>query len=143
MRGSIPGKFGEVVRWPTKLSVAIDEYGKARFRRYKIGMLVSQKARQDAKRTGKDYKTLYNQYIKESMEHASFTRDGKLTWAEEAEVTKRSFGDMQKDLEKVLGTDLNPYETVKEYALREMFQQKLTGLPETIVTGKLCLFSPC
>ena len=141
VRGSIPGRVGEFIRWPTKLSVAIDEYGKARFRRYKIGMMVSQKARKDATgangKLNKDkYKELHDRYMKESMEHVSFDREGKLTWSEEAEMAKRSFGDMQKDLEKVFGANLNPYETVKEYALREMFQQKLTGIPKTVADAR-------
>lgn len=141
VRGSIPGRAGEVIRWPTKLSVAIDEYGKARFRRYKIGMMVSQKARKDAtgangKVNKKKYKELYDRYVKESMEHVSFTANGKVTWSQEAEMAKRSFGDMQRDLEKVFGADIMPYDTVKEYALREMFQQKLTGIPKSVADAR-------
>jgi hypothetical protein len=134
VRGTIPGPAGEVIRWPTKLSVAIDEYGKARFRRYKIGMMASQKARADAARGKGDYKTLRDKYTRQSMEHITVDDKGNLTWPELAETVKKNFGRLQEDVNTtfVKTAQFNPYETVKEYALREMFQQKLTGLPKGV-----------
>ena len=133
MRGAIPGLAGEIVRVPTKISVAIDEYGKARFRRYKIAMLASRKARQDAGKDTTKYKELYEKYLKQSMEHVEFDEAtvGK-TWKDQAEAVKTSFYRMEEDLNKVFGEEISPYKTVKEYALREMFQQRLTGLPKKI-----------
>lgn len=133
VRGSIPGPVGDVIRWPTRLSVAIDEYGKARFRRYKIGMMASQKARADAKAGKGDYKTLRDQYTRESMEHVTVdTKSGELKGAVLAEEVKRNFGRLEQDINKTFDDQFQPYQTVKEYALREMFQQKLTGLPKGV-----------
>ena len=133
MRGAIPGAVGNVVRMPTKLSVAIDEYGKARFRRYKIAMLASQKARKVAGKNNAKYRELYDKYLKASMEHVEFDDATlKLPAGERVEAVKNSFVKMQEDLDAVFGADVSPYQTVKEYALREMFQQRLTGFPKWV-----------
>ena len=133
MRGAIPGQAGEFVRIPTKLSVAIDEYGKARFRRYKLAMLASQKARQEAGNDNVKYKKLYDQYLQASMQHMQFGDDVKnLNPKLRTEAVKDSFAKMSDDLDAVFGKGLMPYKTVKEYALREMFQQRLTGFPKWV-----------
>jgi hypothetical protein len=134
MRGAIPDWLGgKYIRMPTKLSVAIDEYGKARFRRYKIAMLASRKAREEAGQNSKKYEELYNKYMKQSMEHVKFGDDvRKLPEEAQAEAVKQSFYKMEEDLNRVFGEDILPYKTVKEYALREMFQQRLTGVPKKV-----------
>jgi hypothetical protein len=136
VRGAIPARFGgNIIRMPTRLSVAIDEYGKARFRRYKIAMLASQKARSESKGNAKKYKELYDQYMTDSMEHIKIDDDfaGKPDADMlRAEAVKRSFGKLQQDLDKVFGADVTAYKTVKEYALREMFQQRLTGSVQAV-----------
>lgn len=136
VRGAIPARFGgNIVRMPTRLSVAIDEYGKARFRRYKIAMLASQKARTESKGNAQKYKELYDKYLQDSMEHTKIDDDfaGQPDAdMRRAEAVKKSFGKLQQDLDKVFGEDLKAYTTVKEYALREMFQQRLTGSVQAV-----------
>jgi hypothetical protein len=131
VRGAIRGTKGEIIRMPTKLSVAIDEYGKARFRRYKIAMLASQKARRDANGNSAKERELYDTYMKQSMEHVAES-DAGVKGDVQAEKVKASFAKLEQDLDKVFGAELQPYNTVKEYALREMFQQRLTGLPQYV-----------
>ena len=156
VRASIPGKGGEIIRWPTKLSVALDEYGKARFRRYKIGMMASEKARADVAKGKGDYKTLRDKYNKEALQHIVVdSKNNKFLPVEEVEAVKKNFAKIQADLNKTFNSkeskefdaSYQPYETVKEYALREMFQQKLVGMPKAVSDLKnkhpsLALFVP-
>lgn len=53
MRKAIDGTKGEIIRIPTRLTVALDEYGKARFRRMKLMQMASEKARKEATVNGK------------------------------------------------------------------------------------------
>jgi len=117
IRKSIPGKGGEVVRIPTKLTVAIDEYGKARFRRQKVAQMASIKARQEAKGDAIRYRELFE------------------TYKREASVITNDFGEMQKRMGKVFGdseNDMLPYTTIREFALDNTFQSRLYGIPAQI-----------
>ena len=123
--GHIPKKYGgDYVRWPTRATVAIDEYGKARFRRQKIAQMASIKAREDA--TGPDgvvdkalQRKLSKQYRKESLK---IVDEGKAQDADEA------FASMRQELGRVLGQDESAWVPVKDFALRQTFQSPLFGL---------------
>ncbi len=117
IRKTIPGSGGEAVRIPTKLTVAIDEYGKARFRRQKVAQMASQKARQEAGADDIRYRELFESYKRE------------------ASVITNDFGEMQKTMGRVFGTDESdwlPYTTVREFALDNTFQSRLYGIPAQI-----------
>jgi hypothetical protein len=117
VRKAIPGQGGEMVRIPTKLTVAIDEYGKARFRRQKVAQMAAIKARQEAGSDDVRYRELLDSYKKE------------------ASVITNDFGDMQRRLGKMFGKnedDFLPYTTVREFALDNTFQSRLYGLPANI-----------
>jgi len=117
VRKAIPGKGGEMVRIPTKLTVAIDEYGKARFRRQKVAQMAAIKARQEAGSDDVRYRELLDSYKKE------------------ASVITNDFGEMERTLGKMFGKDENdflPYTTVREFALDNTFQSRLYGLPANI-----------
>lgn len=117
IRKTIPGKGGDLVRFPTKLTVAIDEYGKARFRRQKVAQLASIKARQEAGNDDIRYRELFESYKRE------------------ASVVTNDFGEMERRLGRVFGTgesDWLPYTTVREFALDNTFQSRLYGIPAQI-----------
>ena len=117
IRKTIPGSGGEAIRIPTKLTVAIDEYGKARFRRQKVAQMASQKARQEAGADDIRYRELFESYKRE------------------ASVITNDFGEMERRLGKVFGTDESdwlPYTTVREFALDNTFQSRLYGIPAQI-----------
>lgn len=122
IRGAIPAEYGgNVIRWPTRLTVAIDEYGKARFRRQKIAQMASVKARQDSKKGLGSYRDLYNKYRKDAL---SVVDEGK------AQEMEDVFGQMKMDIGRVFGNDpdtLVPYKSIKEFALRQTFQSPLLG----------------
>lgn len=125
IRKAIPGKGGELLRIPTKLTVAIDEYGKARFRRQKVAQLASLKARQEAMEGGQ----LNQQRYIELFE----------LYKREASVVTNDFTDMQRRLGKVFGQnedDMLPYTTVREFTLDNTFQSRLYGLPAQILKLK-------
>jgi hypothetical protein len=120
MRNVFDGPITQYINVPTKVTVAIDEFGKSLFRTYKIGQMASKKARQEAKAGKGDYEELYQSYMKKFMDDSA-KGDAK-------EVLRKLEGEMGKAFG--LGPqDIQPFESVKEYALREMFQERLTGLP--------------
>ena len=122
IRGSIPAEYGgNIIRWPTRAAVAIDEYGKARFRRQKIAQMASVKAREDSAKGLGNYRELYNKYRKDAL---STVDAGKAMEMEDV------FGALKTDIGKVFGQaddDLAPYKTIKEFALRQTFQSPLLG----------------
>lgn len=122
IRGAIPAEYGgNIIRWPTRAAVAIDEYGKARFRRQKIAQMASVKAREDSAKGMGSYRELYDKYRKESL---SVVDEGKALEIEEV------FGRLKTDIGKVFGQDVEdftPYKSIKEFALRQTFQSPLLG----------------
>ena len=120
--GHIPSKFGgKIIRWPTRATVAIDEYGKARFRRQKIAQMASVKAREDEAKGLGSYRDLYNQYRKDSLRSVDEVK---------ADEIEEVFGRMKMDIGKVFGQsddDMTPYGSIKEFALRQTFQSPLFG----------------
>jgi len=117
-----------VINVPTKVSVAVDEYGKARFRRMKIAEMAARKARKEANEGKGRYADLYKQYQKESLE-------GVDPEGVRYKDIQKSFSQLESNLAKVFGTDesdMLPYETVKEFALDNTFQSRLHGSVDKI-----------
>lgn len=125
MRNSFTGKLSKF-RWinvPTKATVAIDEFGKSLFRMYKIGRLASEKASKQVAEKGGDYQAIRDQLMKDTLKGIE---TGNAT---------ESLRQLQKNTGKVFGMgegDFMPYTSVKEYAQREMFQERLTGIPASV-----------
>lgn len=111
MTNKIKGPLGEIIRVPTKVTVGIDEYFKARLRKQQIFALASQKASKDAAEGLGSYSELYNKYRKAAY-------SDPLQW--------------QKSVEKVFGEDDN-FATavfdVRNFAKVNTFQQRLSGVP--------------
>ena len=66
MTHAIGGKTGEIVRLPTKLTVGIDEYFKARLRSQRMMNYLSKKASLDEEKGLGSYDDLYQKYKKEN-----------------------------------------------------------------------------
>ena len=120
--GHIPAEYGgKIIRIPTRATVAIDEYGKARFRRQKIAQMASVKAREDSANGLGNYRELYDQYRKQAL---SVVDEGQAKEIEEV------FGRLKTDIGKIFGqsdADLTPYASIKDFALRQTFQSPLFG----------------
>lgn len=125
IRSSIPAQYGgNIIRWPTRLTVAIDEYGKARFRRQKIAQMASVKARKDAEAGKGNYRTLYNQYRKDAL---------KVVDEAKGEEIEEVFGRLKADTGRIFGQgedSMLPYKDIKDFALRQTFQSALVGWPK-------------
>ena len=120
MRNVFTGPLTKYINVPTKVTVAIDEFGKSLFRTYKLGQMASKKARAEAAAGKGEYEELYQGYMKSFMQDA-YKGDAK-------QVLRK----LEADMGKAFGLgpdDIKPFDSVKEYALREMFQERLTGLP--------------
>ena len=119
VRNAIRGKTGEYIRFPTKVTVALDEYGKARFRRMKIAQMASIKAREDAAKGLGNYRDLYNKYRKDAL--------GGLQTDNPA---REELLALEKRVGKVFGAneaDLKPFSDIKEFTLQNTFQSPLVG----------------
>lgn len=116
MTKSIPGPLGEIVRFPSRLTVAIDEYFKARLRKQALFSLASQKAQADAEKGLGDYTTLYNQYSQQAFDPKNPGR-----WAENA---YRVFGGDDNFATAIFD--------VRNFAKVQTFQERLTGLPAAV-----------
>jgi len=157
IRKTIPaGKGGDIVRIPTKLTVGIDEYGKARFRRQKLAQMASVRAREQAKGDAKKYKELYEGYravlgVTNEAEQRIVNRVAKQLQREldEGSIDAKDAGKRKQDLTeaakgweqrqklygKVFGqneNDWTPYNLVREFTLDNTFQSRLYGIPAQI-----------
>jgi hypothetical protein len=124
VRNAIRGPAGRFIRIPTRLTVGIDEYGKARFRRMKIAQLASIKAREDAAAGKGTYDELFKKYQKESL--------GDLNTKNPA---REELLELEKRLGKVFGQsedDFMPYQEVKDFTLMNTFQSPLVGIPKEL-----------
>lgn len=122
MRNVFTGKW-RYLNIPTQATVAIDELGKSFFRTYQIGKLASAQARKNAKAGKGTYGAEYDRIMKQALDG---TMEGDSTT-----VLQR----MQQNLGEVFGkgkADVLPYQSVKEFAQRQMFQERLTGAPATV-----------
>lgn len=106
MTQAIPTKFGgRIIRVPTRLTVAIDEYFKARLRSQKALALISEKASLDAEKGIGSYSDLYKQY--------------KRVWSE---------GDSESyanNLRQIFGDESTAIFDVRNYARDNTFQTQL------------------
>jgi len=117
---AIPGKAGEWIRFPTRLTIGIDEYFKARLRNQKTMAFLSRKASMDEAAGKGSYDELFNQYKKKAF-------DPNMTPEERMDYTSR--------LENIFG-DSQAFDTaifdIRNYATDGTFQTKLTGGMEAI-----------
>lgn len=112
MTNSIPGRAGKIVRLPTTLTVAIDEYFKARMRSQKMMGLLARKASMDEAAGKGDFEALYDQYKKQVFR---------------SETHEDVYSNMDR-FENVIGKDIaTAIYDVKNYAVDGTFQAKLTG----------------
>tara|TARA_R110000737_G_scaffold28052_2_gene46586 strand:+ start:2804 stop:4942 length:2139 start_codon:yes stop_codon:yes gene_type:complete len=129
---SIPGPLGDVIRIPTRLTVGIDEYFKARLRSQKTMALVSRKASADEEKGLGTYDELFNKYKKEAFYDmkappANLDSKGIADWNIQ-ETQKRA--DYVGRLKTVFGNDedfATAIYDVRNYATDGTFQTKLTG----------------
>ena len=121
MTNAIGGKTGDIVRLPTKITVAIDEYFKARLRSQRMMGYLSKKASLDEEKGLGSYDTLYKKYKEQTF------NGGK---AEEL------YGSMDR-FEQMVGADFDTaiYD-VRNYAIDGTFQAKLTGMLKKISEAK-------
>ncbi len=121
MTHAIGGKTGTIVRLPTKLTVAIDEYFKARLRSQRMMNYLSKKASLDEEKGLGSYDDLYQKYKKETF------ADGK---AEEL------YGSMDR-FEQIVGDEFDTaIFDVRNYAVDGTFQAKLQGMLKKISEAK-------
>jgi len=137
-RTRVGGTFIEgAVRFPTKLIVGIDEFGKERYRRQGMNQLASRFASEDEKNGFGVYEELYKSYKKELFPDKGFTTkwdDRTKTFIAArrkqrflAGKTKQTEAEMKEEAlkEGTLAVDL-----LRNDALFNAFQQRLEGLPK-------------
>ena len=116
MTQAIPTKFGRFIRVPTRLTVAIDEYFKARLRTQKALALISEKASLDSEKGLGSYDSLYAQY--------------KRIWSE---------GDKENyaaNLNQIFGDESTAIFDVRNYARDNTFQTQLPKALQKITEWK-------
>jgi hypothetical protein len=121
MTHAIGGKFGDIIRIPTRLTVGIDEYFKARLRSQRMMGYLSRKASMDEEKGLGSYDDLYKKYKEETFS------TGK---------AQDLYGDMDR-FEQVVGGDFDTaiYD-VRNYAVDGTFQAKLSGTLKKISEAK-------
>ena len=126
-------KIEGVVRFPTKLIVGIDEYGKARYRRQSLFKAASKYASEDSKLGMGSYDDLYKEYKGQlfSKESPSTQWDARLKSFVAARNTDRvnaGHAGVGDDLD-LLRKSNEMVAWVRDDALFNAFQQKLEGIP--------------
>ena len=121
MTHAIGGKAGNIIRMPTRLTVGIDEYFKARLRSQQMMGYISRKASMDEEKGLGSYDDLYQKY------------------KEEVFTTRKAddlYGNMDR-FEQVVGSDFDTaiYD-VRNYATDGTFQAKLSGTLKKISEAK-------
>lgn len=117
---AIPGKAGEVIRFPTRLTIGIDEYFKARLRNQKTMAMLSRKASMDETAGKGSYDELFEQYKKKAFD-PNMTPEERMDYASRLEGI---FGDSP-----VFDTAIFD---IRNYATDGTFQTKLTGGMEAV-----------
>lgn len=117
---AIPGKTGEMVRLPTRITIGIDEYFKARLRNQKTMALLSRKASMDEAAGKGSYDELFDQYKKKVFD-PNMTPEERLNYESRLE---NAFGDSP-------AFDTAIFD-IRNYATDGTFQTKLTGGMEAI-----------
>ena len=148
---AIPGKTGEFIRFPTRLTIGIDEYFKARMRTQKTMALLSRKASMDERAGKGDYDTLYKQYKERAFATkpraeiearakrelpAAKRRDPKESYESLVKkFTEEDQLDYVTRLDNVFGKDqdfVTAIYDVRNYATDGTFQTKLSGIMDKI-----------
>ena len=149
--GQAFGGAGEtLIRWPTKLIVGIDEYGKARFRRQSMFQMAAKFAKEDSKAGMGSYDELYSAYKKDLFSDAAqstnwdvrtknfvATRAGnQVAFEGQKKGLKVSIKDATPEMAaKRAETDKEArlaMSLIRDDALFNAFQQKLAGTPRKI-----------
>ena len=121
MTHAIGGKTGDIVRLPTKLTVGIDEYFKARLRSQRMMNYLSKKASLDEEKGLGSYDDLYQKYKKETF------ANGK---------SEDLYGNMDR-FEQMVGDEFDTaIFDVRNYAVDGTFQAKLQGMLKKISEAK-------
>lgn len=113
MTKSIPGPLGKIVRIPSNLTVAIDEYFKARLRNQKTMQLLSRKAQEESDAGKGSYEDLYKVY--------------KQKW-----LSKANPEDYANSINELFGDASTALYDVRAYAKDNTFQTELTGVLKKI-----------
>ncbi len=132
----VGGTFIEgTVRFPTKLIVGIDEYGKARFRRQSMAQMISKFASEDEKLGMGSYDDLYKKYKEELFTgEASDTRwDVRIKqFVTQRAVNQEKAGVRKPSVDEALKESRLAVDLVRNDALFNAFQQKLAGNPRKV-----------
>jgi len=129
------GKGETLVRWPTKIIVGIDEYGKARFRRQSMFQMAAKFAKEDTGHGMGTYDELYVKYKKELFTDAStdLMWDKRIkTFVAERRLGQEKAGIKVDEPEDVLKEARLAMSLVRDDALYNAFQQKLAGTPRKV-----------
>tara|TARA_R110000751_G_scaffold6023_1_gene26390 strand:- start:1417 stop:3579 length:2163 start_codon:yes stop_codon:yes gene_type:complete len=129
------GKGETLVRWPTKIIVGIDEYGKARFRRQSMFQMASKFAKEDAGHGLGSYDELYIKYKKDLFTDAatSLMWDKRIkTFVAERRLGQENAGIKVGEPEDVLKEARLAMSLTRDDALYNAFQQRLAGTPRKI-----------
>ena len=149
--GQAFGGAGEtLVRWPTKLIVGIDEYGKARFRRQSMFQMAAKFAKEDSKLGMGSYDELYRAYKKDLFSDAAQSTNWDVrtkNFVAARAGNQVAFEGQQKGLKVSIKDDTVEMATkradvekearlamslIRDDALFNAFQQKLAGTPRKI-----------
>jgi len=129
------GKGETLVRWPTKLIVGIDEYGKARFRRQSMFQMAAKFAKEDAGHGLGNYSDLYKKYKTELFTDAStdLLWDKRIkTFVGQRRLDQENAGIKVGEPEDVLKEARLAMSLTRNDALFNAFQQRLAGTPRKI-----------
>lgn len=132
----------KVIHAPTRASVAIDEYAKARYRRMKIVELASKKAAEEAKGNPDKYNELFNKYKRDTLwglDAKAHRRAKEEGWDEDFKKMQQYFGKLQSRMGETFGKaddDMMPYADMREFTLEHTFQSKLHGVMRKIAQSR-------
>ena len=122
-----------LVRWPTKMIVGIDEYGKARFRKQQMFQMASKFASEDEKLGLGSYDDLYKQYKTELFKDNDALWDKRLkTFVAQRLTNQEKAGKDVGDAASVLKESRLAVDMVRNDALFNAFQQRLIGVPKMV-----------
>lgn len=121
-------KYLKYINVPTQATVAIDEFGKSFFRMYAANKMLAKQAVKESSAKGVPFSDIFNGYVEAMTKNKAGKKFSDLG----EEFSDREYlSNFRQTLEKITN-DTASYEKVKEYALREMFQSRLTGSPRGV-----------
>lgn len=124
-------KYLRHINIPTQATVAIDEFGKTFFRMFEAGKILAKKATDDTKGRPQEFTDTFNGYMEGLIKNKAGVRFDQMGGKFDDQDYLANF---RQHLESVTGK-MGDYEKAKEYALRELFQSQLTGIPRRLHEG--------